>query len=72
MKMRIVEKVRAIVFFHTIILCSVATMAQGSGDPTNNLIGSVQIHDPSPVVTCGALYYVYATGGGSRWYLIPR
>ena len=41
-------------------------IAQSSVDPTNNLTGSIQIHDPSSVIKCGNTYYVYQTGGGSK------
>jgi Beta-xylosidase len=49
-----------------ISVCLSVIMAQSSVDPTNNLTGSIQIHDPSSIIKCGNTYYVYQTGGGSK------
>jgi arabinan endo-1,5-alpha-L-arabinosidase len=64
LKKQMVNYIFIIVMF---LFYAFSAAAQGTGDPTNNLTGSDSIHDPSSVIKCGSTYYVYGTGGGSKY-----
>lgn len=55
-----------VIFVATLIvfLFAITAMAQGSLAGPDNLTGTLGIADPSTVVKCNGVYYVYGTGGG--------